>query len=151
MFKRQDIDVRLELPARVEILWPLDAFLVELLSRYRSDLPRKALDDISLIVHEAFTNICMHAYQPEDEGVVWVRIKLAGPLIELTFEDTGESFDEKLWKAPDLSEPLESGMGVWLMKQLSNEFTYRSGIRGPNQLILVKHLEVEVQGAGSSQ
>lgn len=138
----EDVVVRMELPAQLEMLYPLSAFLGELLVQWRPNVSRKSTDDISLIVAEAFTNVCIHAYQPEDRGMVVVDIRLKGLQINVSFEDTGKTFDEANWKAPDLDAPLESGRGVWLMKQLSDEFIYTSSPGEKNTLTLVKQLQV---------
>ncbi len=138
----EDVEVSLKLPARLEILWPLDAFLVELLDLYRPDIARECVDALSLIVHEAFTNICVHTYQPEDHGVVVVRIELRGLQAAFVFEDTGKAFDEAKWRVPDLEQPLESGRGIWLMKELSDEFIYEADRGGMNILTLVKTIDV---------
>lgn len=127
----------------MEILWPLNAFVVELLGRYRPDLSRKSADDVSLVVHEAFTNICVHAYEGSESGLVVVRIKLSGLHMELRFEDSGKAFDEARWKAPDLEQPLESGRGIWLMKQLTDAFIYKAGHGERNSLTLVKNLRMD--------
>jgi serine/threonine-protein kinase RsbW len=134
------MEIRFELPARLEILRPLSAFVRELLAGFLSDLTGRTSDDIILVLHEAFTNVCQHAYATTRGGVAVVRVRLAENQVELHFEDQGEAFDEVNWKAPDLDSVLESGRGVWLMKQLMNEFIYESKPGEKNILRLIKKL-----------
>jgi anti-sigma regulatory factor (Ser/Thr protein kinase) len=135
----ENLEIRFELPARLEILRPLNAFVRELLARALPDL-RKTSDEIILVLHEAFTNVCQHAYASIPDGVVAVRVCLTETQVELHFEDQGAAFDEENWKGPDPDSVLESGRGVWLMKQLMNEFIYESKPGEKNVLKLVKKL-----------
>jgi serine/threonine-protein kinase RsbW len=135
----EKLEIRFEVPARLEILRPLSAFVRELLARVIPDLGRTS-DEITLGLHEAFTNVCQHAYAAISDGVVVVRVCLTENQVELHFEDQGAAFDEESWKAPDPDSVLESGRGVWLMKQLMNEFSYESKPGEKNVLKLVKKL-----------
>lgn len=134
------MEVRFELPARLELLRPLSDFVRELLSLIPSQIPGKTSDAILLVLHEAFTNVCLHAYAEIEDGSVVVRLAVSTDRVELCLEDNGKGFDEANWQAPDLDAPLESGRGVWLMKQLMNEFVYESKPDHGNVLRLVKHL-----------
>ena len=136
----ETIQVRCELPARLEFLRPLSDFVQELLFMARSRLTGKAPDAILLVLHEAFTNVCQHAYAGTEDGVVVVTLLMSEDFFEMRLEDQGTPFDEANWQAPDLDRPLESGRGVWLMKQLMNEFVYESTPERGNVLRLVKYL-----------
>ncbi len=136
----ETMQVRFELRARLELLRPLSNFVRELLLMARSKLTGKASDAVLLVLHEAFTNVCQHAYADIEDGVVVVTIVLSDDHLELRLEDQGKPFDEASWQPPDLESPLESGRGVWLMKQLMNECVYESTPARSNVLRLVKYL-----------
>jgi serine/threonine-protein kinase RsbW len=137
---KEDTRIRLELPARLIMLRPLNSFLTELIGHVRPDLDEKSLQSIALVMHEAFTNVCLHAYKGKEDGKVVIRIVMRPHELELFLEDEGVPFDEQRWKEPDLDQLQESGKGVWLMKQLVNEFNYESGPGGKNVLKLIKKL-----------
>jgi anti-sigma regulatory factor (Ser/Thr protein kinase) len=134
------MEIRFALPARLQLLRPLSDFVRELLLMVRSTLTGATSDAVLLVLHEAFTNVCQHAYAGSEDGVVVVTLILTDDRLELLLEDQGSPFDEANWQAPDLDRPLESGRGVWLMKQLMNEFIYESTPGRSNVLRLVKYL-----------
>jgi serine/threonine-protein kinase RsbW len=132
--------IRLELPARLIMLRPLNSFLTELIGHVRPDLDEKSLQRIALVLHEAFTNVCLHAYKGKEDGEVVVEIVMRPHELKLSLEDEGAPFDEQRWKEPDLDQLQESGKGVWLMKQFVNEFIYESRPDGKNALKLIMKL-----------
>lgn len=136
----EPMEIRFEMPAHLELVRPLSDFVRELLFVVRTDLTGKISDSILLVLHEAFTNVCLHAYAGAEDGIVVVKLILTQHSFELRLEDQGNPFDEANWQEPDLDSPLESGRGVWLMKQLMNEFIYESVPGAGNVLRLVKHL-----------
>lgn len=135
------IDVRLELPAELDLLWPLDAFTRELLLGVRPTLARKAVDDVLLVLHEAFTNVCKHAYDGKSGGRVIATVRVRDDTIEILLEDTGKSFKLEDYQEPDMNRMLESGRGIWLMKQLTDDFFYTASPEGLNTLRLVKRFK----------
>ena len=76
-----------------------------------------------------------------------VRLRLRGLQAAFVFKDTGKAFDEANWEIPDLEQPLESGRGIWLMKELSDESVHEAGCGGMNILTLVMTIDVASQAA----
>src|SRR5436190_17319900 len=74
-------------------------------------------------VSEAFNNIVLHSYAGREDGVVEMSIKAKPGLIRIEFRDWGDSFDPDSVPPPDLDELPESGLGVFIMKELM-EFKY---------------------------
>ena len=140
MSEKEDTKIRLELPSRLIMLRPLNCFVEELIRYVRPDLDEKSAQSIALVLHEAFTNICRHAYGGKEDGIVVIRILMRANELELCFEDEGVPFDEQSWKEPDLDQLQESGKGVWIIKKLVDEFIYESGPGGRNILKLIKKL-----------
>jgi anti-sigma regulatory factor (Ser/Thr protein kinase) len=136
-----DIDVGLDLPAELDLLWPLNAFARELLLGVRPPPARKSLDEVLLVLHEAFTNVCRHAYAGQTGGRVVVTMRVGANTMEIRLQDTGRSFNLESWKEPDMDRMSESGRGVWLMKRLTDRLEYTSTPEGANTLQLVKNLE----------
>ncbi|MFP4323645.1 MAG: ATP-binding protein [Anaerolineales bacterium] len=128
----------LDVPAEHRYLKAIGACLAALLGDCATE---RTLYNIQLAVHEACVNIIEHAY-----GDVKGRIMLSfyleqephQVLIELT--DTGQSFDLNAIPAPDLDALPERGYGLYLMRQLLDEVSYRPGSDKGNQWRLVKYL-----------
>jgi serine/threonine-protein kinase RsbW len=92
---------------------------------------------------EAFNNIVLHSYAGREDGVVEMSIKAKPGLIRIEFRDWGDSFDPDSVPPPDLDELPESGLGVFIMKELM-EFKYEAG--PPNVLTLSKVLPAKLAG-----
>lgn len=136
-----ELFIRIEAPARMAILRPLSMFVRDLLRQTSClDNAHQVLNDIELAFNEAFTNIQRHAYKTREDGPVSIEIKIYSRKLELTFVDRGQSFDPASLKEPDLDRPSDSGLGVWLIRQVMDEFIYDTDPEGRNTLVLIKHL-----------
>jgi serine/threonine-protein kinase RsbW len=119
--------------------------------------------DLELIVEEACVNVIHHAYPAGQSGTLALEVRIVqgdvdgrdGPRrMVLTLEDRGMPFDP-LWVAPvDTSVAAEAralgGLGVHLIRQLSDRQHYqRSPSRG-NVLTLEKYLASPASAASSA-
>jgi serine/threonine-protein kinase RsbW len=91
--------------------------------------PPDRVAEIELAVGEALTNICAYAY-PEGRGEVEVQCThSAGPHLCIDIIDTGVPFDPLAVPPPDLLADLEErtrgGLGLFLLRTLVDELTYR--------------------------
>jgi len=132
----EPINVTIELPALMMMLRPLNNLVRTLIRQ----VPALAGDDemvnnIELAFDEAFTNISRHAYPHNHKGTVTVRIRIDTESLEFQFEDHGACYDP--------SPGCESGLGVWLMRQVMDEFIYYRREDGKNVLKLVKRLQLQ--------
>ena len=89
-------------------------------------------------VGEAFNNIALHCYQDRPTDIVRVRMTIESNVLHLTIEDYGASFDPLTARLPDLDTLPESGLGVFIMRSLMDDVTYRPG--RPNVLSLLKRI-----------
>ena len=89
-------------------------------------------------VGEAFNNIARHCYRDRPSNIVRVRMKIKAGALQLTLEDYGASFDPLTARLPDLEALPESGLGIYIMRSLMDDVTYRPG--RPNVLILKKRI-----------
>jgi serine/threonine-protein kinase RsbW len=100
-----------------------------------------AIDDMLIAMNEATTNVIEHGYHG-GPGVFEVEVEYEGDALIVRVRDQAPVFDPSLAPAPDLTLPLEErppgGMGVHLMRKLTDELSYRSGSDGWNELILLK-------------
>ena len=133
--------VRLTFPAKAEYL--LLARLT--LSGLARELPieEELLADLKLAVTEACGNVVRHAY-PGDEGDVSLVVTIGDSRLLLTVEDYGAGI-----RAPDvtvdgldeLSEPLESGMGMPIIRAIVDELAVEEGSDGRGTVVrMVKYL-----------
>jgi serine/threonine-protein kinase RsbW len=88
-------------------------------------------------VSEAFNNIVLHAYAGRDDGIIEMNIRTGQNQISIELRDFGDSFDPSKIPEPDLDCLPESGLGMFIIRELM-DVEYRPG--SPNVLILSKTL-----------
>lgn len=88
-------------------------------------------------VSEAFNNIVLHAYAGREDGIIEMNIRTRRNYISVELRDFGDSFDPDKVPEPDLDRLPESGLGMFIIKELM-EVSYRPG--HPNVLVLSKRL-----------
>jgi serine/threonine-protein kinase RsbW len=99
------------------------------------------LGDLCLVVDEAVTNIVLHGYDGR-EGNVDIQIERDGDSVVISIRDTAESFDAADIETPHLETSLRErefgGMGVFLIRKLTDEAEFRTLPGQGNELRLVK-------------
>ncbi len=86
-------------------------------------------------VGEAFNNSVLHAYSGHS-GEITLRIIYDDQQVGVEILDYGDSFDMAAVPDLDLAEPVESGMGLFIIKSFVDEVTYEAG--SPNCLRMKK-------------
>lgn len=98
--------------------------------------------DLVLAVNEAVTNILLHGYE-ERPGAVIVCVEANESNLLVRLIDDAPHFDPTAVPPPDINLPLEDrplgGLGVHMMRQLTDELIYHVTDEGKNELIFVKH------------
>jgi anti-sigma regulatory factor (Ser/Thr protein kinase) len=120
----------------------IDAFV-------RSYAAGHSLDDetvfaVCFVIEELFTN--MVKYQPSGENDVSIELSVDPPALKITMVDHGvEYFDPTAAPPVDISKPLTErrpgGLGVHLVKQYVDEFSYRY-VGNDSVITLIKKLKV---------
>jgi serine/threonine-protein kinase RsbW len=116
-----------KMPASVESLHDLLTFITD--EAKRKGFSEDARRRIELVAEEALVNVFMHGY-PQNQGQVEVRC-LASDDSSLTIEisDTGVSFNPLSLADPDLQPDLATrkigGMGVFLIRKMTDGVAYR--------------------------
>ena len=99
------------------------------------------LGDLCLVVDEAVTNIILHGYDDRD-GNVDVQMERDGDSVVISIRDTAKSFDAADVETPHLETSLRErefgGMGVFLIRKLTDEAEFRTLPGKGNELRLVK-------------
>jgi serine/threonine-protein kinase RsbW len=99
------------------------------------------LADLRLAVDEAVTNIILHGYNGR-AGQVELHLERDGDAVIIRIRDQAESFDASHVNTPQLDTSLADrpfgGMGLFLIKKLTDEAEFLSLPGGGNELKLVK-------------
>lgn len=104
--------------------------------------------ELRLVVEEALVNVIRHGYAGREAGDLRLALTLASsngrPAVRVDLQDRGIPFDPLALAAPDTGACAEDrpigGLGVMLMRQLSDLQTYRHDAEHGNWLTLVKYL-----------
>ena len=99
-------------------------------------------------VSEAFNNIVLHAYAGREDGIIEMNIRTRRNHISVELRDFGDSFDPASVPEPDLDRLPESGLGMFIIKELM-EVSYQPG--RPNVLVLSKQLQASPAHLASRQ
>ncbi|MCX5998339.1 MAG: ATP-binding protein [Chloroflexi bacterium] len=103
----------------------------------------KSVFEVQLVVDEACTNIIQHAYSG-GRGEIDIWCEMTGDDFIVTIKDQGKPFDPNSAPAPDLDADVEKrrvgGLGIFLMKRMMNEVTYRRMVENGNELTMRKRL-----------
>lgn len=99
-----------------------------------------AILDTQLAVEEAITNIIVHGYRNES-GEIRIFWKFEKGRAEIQIIDTAPAFDPLSIPEPDIEGDMDErrigGLGVYLIRQLMDEFSYRYE-DGKNIFTLIK-------------
>jgi len=103
------------------------------------------VDEVKLAIDEALTNIIEHAYQLQKRKKINIRLKFAKDKLTVILRDRGRSCAWEEIPEPDpkryMREEREDGWGVFLIKKLMDEITYRPNKGEHNEMVMVKYLK----------
>src|SRR3989442_1219525 len=116
---------QLRVPAEDQNLAEIRDFIQEVGEKIQ--IPGKILANTKLAVDEACTNIVKHGYKGQT-GFIEVVVTGNQREFSIAIQDTGESFDLRNVKSPDLKMYVETrkrgGLRVFLMNQLMGDLPY---------------------------
>ncbi|MEJ2298931.1 MAG: ATP-binding protein [Woeseiaceae bacterium] len=99
------------------------------------------IPDLLLAVDEAVTNIIVHGYDGR-KGFVEIEMGRDGDALVIRLRDEAEPFDPTRVPPLDLGlsreERVLNGMGVYFMRQATDEMAHRITLQRGNELTLVK-------------
>ena len=103
----------------------------------------QTISDLVLAVDEAVTNIIRHGYQ-QQPGIIEINIRCQQHQIEIKLYDWSPNFDPTQIISPNPATPLSQrkpgGMGVYMMRHLTDELQYQRLADGRNELTLIKQI-----------
>jgi len=124
--------------ATLSCLAPIRAFVRACSAAAGSD--DEATADVVQAVDEAATNVIVHGYR--GDGPIEVEFELEKDRMVVRLLDVAPEFDVTAVPPPDLSiPPLErrpGGMGVHLMRTLTDDLRHRPRAGGGNELTLIR-------------
>jgi len=135
-----DTEQTLTFPGRFESL----AAIAQFINRAAEDagLDEHAAYAVQVAVDEACTNIIEHGYGGEGQGDVECTCRIDEEGLTVVVRDQGCSFDPNGAPPPDLDTEIgdrkNSGLGIYLMKQLMDEVRFQCSLDTGNVLTMVK-------------
>jgi serine/threonine-protein kinase RsbW len=108
-----------------------------------------ALGDLRLAVDEAVTNVVIHGYGDTD-GTVDIHMEADGDSVIIRIRDRAETFDPSHVNSPQLDTALKDrpfgGMGIFLIKKMTDEADFLPLPGGGNEIRLVKRGAIQHGG-----
>ena len=112
----------------------------------------EALGDLLLVVDEAVTNVVIHGYG-DDEGQVEVHMRADGSAVSIQIRDRAETFNPSHVNAPQLDTDLKDrpfgGMGIFLIRKMTDEAEFLPLAGGGNEIRLVKRGAIQPDTSGA--
>ncbi len=132
----------LKIPARIEAVGPLCAFLNTIGECH--GLMDSELQSLEISAYETCLNIIEHAYGFDSSARIMIRIHLGPKRACLAFLDNGTGINPSLIPPPDLGDPnvrrRGRGFGLQIIRKSVNRMRYRRMPSGENQFFLMKEL-----------
>jgi serine/threonine-protein kinase RsbW len=138
--------VTLAIPARTEYLILARLALAGIAREV--DIDQATLADLKLAVTEACGNAVQHA-QPNDGGVVTIRMAVDDEAIEITVADDGPGIDTITVPELPEGEVPESGMGLAIIHALVDRVEIVPGADGRGTVVRMRRLRTARSGSGS--
>lgn len=91
-----------------------------------------------LVLDEALTNVIRHAYT-DASGEIIVKVSDTDEQTEFLIEDHGRIFDPTTLPSPELPKETPGGLGVHLIRSLTDRFEYDHSFQGGNRIRLVRY------------
>lgn len=109
-----------------------------------SGFPDVTVGQLVLAVDEACTNVIKHAYNYVPTGRITIKIKFEKKKFAVTILDDGSHFNPDIIPEPDIKEYYKQrkagGLGMFLMKKLMDDISYKTTSGNGNKVVLVKYL-----------
>ncbi len=128
--------IRIELLSRPDLLAPVRAMIVSLAERFGFDDIESG--HLALAVDEALANVIRHGYESRADGRIWIAVHLIECPVRtfrIEIEDEGRQVDPSLINPRDLDEIRPGGLGVHIMREVTDACDFET--RQPRGMRLV--------------
>jgi anti-sigma regulatory factor (Ser/Thr protein kinase) len=130
--------ITLNAPSDVRVL-PVIRRLIEAVCDLAA-VPQRETHETVLAVHEACSNVIVHAHGSRAELLLSLACRLADGGLEIRLRDSGEPFDLSAVPEFDPAEARAGGRGVFLIRRLMDEVASSPAPEGGNELRMIKRL-----------
>lgn len=117
--------VRLEILSRPDLLAPVRSMVISMAERFGFD--QVECGHLALAVDEALANVIRHAYAGSADERIWITISLLESptrLFRVEIEDEGEQCEIDAIAPRDLGDVRPGGLGVHLMREVTDRCVY---------------------------
>ncbi len=130
----------LTVPASTESLEAVRRFVADW--GLAAHLPERTVEQVTLAVDEACTNVVKHAYRGRPGQTLEVGVSVDADRFTISIRDTGTAFEPLEYHQPDLRQAVAArrrgGLGVHLMRRLMDRVEYHTQ-GNVNEVRLVKY------------
>lgn len=98
------------------------------------------IDELELAVHEAACNVIKHAYHGRIDQQIEIEGQAFPGRVSILIHHLGESFDPSAVPKPVFDGSRESGLGLYIMAQCTDDIRYFRDERGRNCIALTKRV-----------
>ena len=131
----------LRITSEIDNLAKARRFVEETAASFTDDT--EVIGDLVLAVDEALTNVIVHGYQ-DAAGMIEIEVTQDQDALVIRLRDRAPGFDPTGVPTPDINAPLSrripGGLGVHMMRRLTDELHYQATPEGKNELTLVKRV-----------
>ena len=126
--------------ADVKNLTTVREFILKFAQRFCDE--EEWLYDLTLAVDEAVTNIITHGYE-DSGGLILIQVESFQEGLKVDIYDSAPTFDPTSYPDPDLPPEIEKrkpgGIGIYMMRKLTDQVNYCCLPDGRNELRLIKY------------
>lgn len=94
------------------------------------------IEDIKVAVAEACTNAIKHGKDEKFDLDIDIYLNK----LQILIKDSGKGYDTKQLKSPDLQNPKEGGLGIFIIKTLMDEVELKSQLGVGSEIKMIKFL-----------
>ena len=122
----KDPDIAMEIKADLLYLPAIGHFCKAVFSRHPCLQGREdqLAYNLELIIYEACSNVIRHAYTFQEPGKLKFKLHFDENRIILQVIDFGPGFDPSSIPTPDVTNPKETGMGLYIIRKTADVLKY---------------------------
>jgi serine/threonine-protein kinase RsbW len=125
MKEKIEVDIKVPNQTRyLSLIGKIGEEIARTLERYKGDREELAYH-INLVLTEAMANAIRHANVDDPDKEVHIIITILGKTLNIKVFDQGQGFDISSLPGPDFKVLNEHGRGVFILRSLLDQVTYR--------------------------
>lgn len=98
------------------------------------------IEDMKVAVSEACTNAIKHS----NDNIFYIVFNILENGLEIKIEDKGRGYDVEALPKPDLDNPKESGLGLFIIQSLMDDVSIESKSNQGTIIKMTKYLGVDI-------